>query len=94
MDEVKIVITPDAEDDIRQIYNYIAEYSLNAALAQVDRFLGKFELLRKFPRMGMVIDNLGNERLRSFQVGRYRIAYYLVSEIQIDILRVHSSAKP
>ena len=94
MGEVKIVITPDAEEDIRQVFDYISEYSLQAALAQVDRFLEKIELLRQFPRLGKTIDMLNNERLRSFYVGGYRIAYYIVSENRIDILRVHHSAKP
>lgn len=94
MGEVKIVITPDAEDDIREIYDYLSEYSVNAALTQIDRFLEFFELLRKFPQMGKVIDKLRNERLREFYIGAYRVAYYIVSEEQIDILRVHHSARP
>ncbi len=94
MGEVKLIITPDAEDDIREIYNYLSEYSINAALVQVDRFLDFFEQLREFPRMGKVIDKLGNDRLREFYIGTYRVAYYIVSENQIDILRIHHSAKP
>lgn len=94
MGEVKIVITPDADDDIREIYDYLSEYSVNTALVQVDRFLEFFELLRKFPRMGKVIDKLRNEHLREFYIGAYRVAYYVVSEEQIDILRVHHSARP
>jgi plasmid stabilization system protein ParE len=94
MGEVKLVITPDADDDIRAIYDYLSEYSINAALAQVGRFLEFFELLRKFPRLGKVIDKLRNERLREFYIGAYRVAYYIVSEEQIDILRVHHSARP
>lgn len=94
MGEAKIIITPDADDDIREIYNYLSEYSITAALAQVDRFLENFELLRRFPRLGKVIANLKNERLREFYVGAYRIAYYVASEEQIDILRIHHSARP
>ena len=94
MGEIKLVITPDADDDIRQIYDYLAEYSINTALTQIDRFMEFFELLRKFPRLGQVIDKLRNEHLREFYLGPYRIAYYIVSEEQIDILRVHRSSKP
>lgn len=94
MGEVKLVITPDAEEDIREIYEYLSEYSINVALLQIDRFLDFFERLKEFPRMGNVIDKLRNERLREFYIGTYRVAYYIVSDDQIDILRVHHSARP
>lgn len=94
MGEVKLILTPDADDDIRQIYDYLSEYSITVALVQVDRFLDFFEQLRQFPRMGKVIDKLRNERLREFYIGAYRVAYYIVSEDQIDILRAHHSARP
>ena len=94
MGEVKVVITPDADDDIREIYDYLSEYSITVALVQVDRFLDLFEQLRQFPRMGKVIDKLRNERLREFYISAYRVAYYIVSEEQIDILRIHHSARP
>jgi toxin ParE1/3/4 len=94
MGEAKLIITPDADDDIRGIYDYLSDYSITVALAQVDRFLVQFEQLRHFPRMGKVIEKLRNERLREFFVGPYRIAYYIVSEQQIDILRVHHTARP
>ena len=48
MGEVKLVITPDADDDIREIYNYLSEYSVNAALTQVDRLMEFFELCANF----------------------------------------------
>ena len=94
MGEVKIIITPDAEGDIREIFDYLSVYSMNAALTQVDRFLEHFELLKRFPRMGKMIETLKNDRVREFYIGPYRIAYYIVSDDQIDILRIHHSAKP
>jgi plasmid stabilization system protein ParE len=56
MGEVKIIITPDAEHDMREIYDYLSAYSINAALNQIDRFLEQFELLKRFPRMGKIIE--------------------------------------
>jgi plasmid stabilization system protein ParE len=34
----KIIITPEADADIRQIYDYLSGYSMTAALTQVDIF--------------------------------------------------------
>ncbi len=94
MASVRIIITPDVDDDIREIYDYLSAYSLNAALGQIDVLLEKFELLKQFPRLGKAIGTLNNERLREFYIGKYRIAYYIVSDTQIDILRVHHTSHP
>ena len=67
---------------------------MKTALDQVDILLEKFEMLRQFPRLGRTINTMRNERLREFFVGKYRIAYYIVSEAQIDILRVHHTSRP
>lgn len=94
MASIQIIITPDADDDIRGIYDYLSNYSMNAALGQIDVLLEKFELLKQFPRLGKTIGTLNNERLREFYVGKYRIAYYIVSDNQIDILRIHHTSRP
>jgi toxin ParE1/3/4 len=94
MDKIKIVISPDADDDIRAIFDYLSDFSMNVAMSQVDRLLNKFELLRQFPRSGRVISNMNNDNLREIFVEKYRVAYYIVSETQIDILRVHHTSRP
>jgi toxin ParE1/3/4 len=80
MDKIKIVISPDADDDIRVIFDYLSDFSMNVAMSQVDRLLNKFELLSQFPRSGRVISNMNNDNLREIFVEKYRVAYYIVSE--------------
>ena len=43
--------------------------------------------------MGRVIPEYANDRLREVVVGDYLMAYYIVSEKQIDILAIHHAAK-
>lgn len=89
-----IIFTPKAEADLRQIFDHISAFSLEAALLQVDRILDKADLLLKFPKLGRVIPELDNERCRELVVGTYLIAYFIVSPDQIHILSVHHSGKP
>ena len=90
----KIVLTPKAEEDLQEIYLYLFDYSPNAAVAQIERILDKIELLEQFPQLGQVIPDFENENLRELKIGNYLIAYYIVSDKQIDILTVHRSSRP
>jgi toxin ParE1/3/4 len=63
-------------------------------MSQIDRLLQKFELLRQFPGSGRIISNMNNDRLREIFVEKYRVAYYIVSKTQVDILRVHHTSRP
>ena len=89
-----IIFTPTAEDNLRQLFDYLSAYSLDGALLQVERILNKTEQLLSFPRMGTVIPEIANERCREILIGSYRVAYYIVSEDRIDILSIHHSGRP
>lgn len=89
-----IVFTPKAEEDLRHIFDYLSEYSLEAAFLQVDRILHRTDTLLIFPKLGRVIPELNNDQCRELLVGNYLIAYYIVSEHRIDILSIHHSGRP
>lgn len=81
---------PEAENDLINIWVYIAEDNpINA-----DRFLDKLEerclLLAEFPETGAHRDEL-IRNLRSFPLGNY-IVFYFVIDGGIDIVRVLHSA--
>lgn len=94
MAERKIILTPRAEEDLREIFLYLAEFSLNAADAQAGKILSRIDLLANFPKLGRVLPDYNNERLRELVIGLYLVAYYIVSDDRIDILSIHHSAKP
>ena len=93
MAQPKINLTPKAEEDLREIFDYLSNFSLNAADVQIGRILDKIDLLIQFPRIGRVVEHYKNQQLREFPVGSYVVAYYIVSEIQIDILSIHHSSQ-
>ena len=94
MAQTGIVLTPKAEEDLRQIFDYISTYSLEAALLQAERILNKIDLLLQFPRLGKTIPEFNNDRCRELVIGPYLIAYFIVSDEQIHILSIHRGGKP
>jgi toxin ParE1/3/4 len=94
MAQRKIVMTPKAEDDLRDIFDYLSSFSLNAADIQIGKILDKIDLLMTFPRIGRVLPDFKNDRLRELPIGVYLVAYYIVSEEQVDILTIHHSSNP
>lgn len=79
---------PRAEDDLVEIWTYIAEEDEAAA----DRLLGKIEAALKMlvahPEAGRVRPELLPD-LRSFPVGRY-ILFYVATDSGIELIRVLS----
>lgn len=86
-----VLLRPRAQDDIADIWGYIAEDSELQADAFVDRLDAKFQLLARQPGLGRVREELASG-LRSFPVGRYVIFYESISD-GIAVARVLHSAR-
>lgn len=86
-----VIRYPRAQDDIVEIWDYIADDSEAQADAFVDRLDAKFQLLAQQPELGRVREELA-PGLRSFPVGRYVIFYMPVSD-GIAVVRVLHSAR-
>lgn len=86
-----VLLRPRAQDDITEIWGYIADDSELHADAFVDRLDAKFQLLARQPGLGRAREEL-SPGLRSFPVGRYVIFYEPISD-GIAIVRVLHSAR-
>ncbi|EFQ56258.1 type II toxin-antitoxin system RelE/ParE family toxin [Streptococcus downei] len=91
----KIVITPEAEEDLDQIYSYISQHFLSVqaadgTLANIKKTIVK---LLEIPDLGIDVSNrLGrvfseSHRLRMILAGNY-LVFYIVDQSSIVILRV------
>jgi toxin ParE1/3/4 len=81
---------PLAAADILEIWDYIAEDSLDEADLWVDKLDEKLGLLATQPLMGRARNELA-AGLRSFPFGRY-VIFYMPLDDGIDVVRVlHSS---
>ena len=87
----RVTRRPQAAADILDIWDHIAEASLNQADRWVDKLDEKFKLIATQPLMGRARDELAVD-LRSIPFGRY-VIFYAPIEGGIDVVRVIHSAR-
>lgn len=87
----RVLRRPRAADDILEIWDYIAEDSLEQADAWIDRLDESLQLLATQPLMGRARQELA-AGLRSQPFERY-VVFYLPMSNGIDVVRVLHSAR-
>ncbi len=83
---VRVLRRPQAQTDILEIWDYIAEDSMVEADRWVDRLDEKFALWATQPMMGRNRDELA-PGVRSLAFGRY-VVFYVPLPDGIDVVRV------
>lgn len=81
-----VKVAAAAEEDLRKIWEYVAEHNPEAANKLIKEIAAKFAILRDHPHMGREQPRL-LVNLRSFVVKNYFI-FYQPFEDGIEILRV------
>jgi plasmid stabilization system protein ParE len=71
----RFLLTPEARADLVQIWNYIAEDSIDTADQVLSRLHDAFLRLAQSPRLGHHRQDLADERHRFWTVYSYVIAY-------------------
>jgi toxin ParE1/3/4 len=83
---LRILKSPAAENDLNEIWWFIAQDNLDSADKLLDEIAETSSKLAQFKNMGRNRDEL-HRGLRSFPVGRYLIFYMPISD-GIEIVRV------
>lgn len=89
--EYKIKILPRAENDLKNIFDYIFTESLEEPIAQsvIDEMLGAMGSLKTFPNRWP--DFEGYLEYRQMIIGKYKVIYKIEYDI-VQIVRIkHSS---
>jgi len=87
----RVTRRPLAAADILDIWDHIAEDSLDQADRWIDKLDEKFGILATQPLMGRAREELAAD-LRSFPFGRY-VIFYMPVQDGIDVVRVLHSAR-
>jgi toxin ParE1/3/4 len=84
-------ITPQAEADLAEVWQYVAKGGETRAGAFLDKVLQQCRQLAQFPRMGRTRFNLA-PNLRSFPVKKFVIFYRPVDDT-VEIVRILYGAR-
>jgi toxin ParE1/3/4 len=87
----RFVVDARAQQDLQEIYEYIARDSPRAAARMMRRFREMFAVLGRNPTMGELRLDLP-EKLRCFSVASY-VILFRPSEIGVEIARVIHGAR-
>jgi len=72
----RLVLSPSARSDLKNIRTYIASENKPAATRIVPEIKARFKTLLKFPEVGRRRNEL-KKGLRSFPVGKYVVFYFV-----------------
>lgn len=84
------IMSPAASRDLDEIWEYIAEDSLDAADRWVDKLEKAMQLLAQMPAIGHTRKDLTDQPVRFWPVGRYLIIYRPERQ-PIEIVRLVSA---
>ncbi|MBD2364182.1 type II toxin-antitoxin system RelE/ParE family toxin [Anabaena minutissima FACHB-250] len=79
-------LSQQAEQDLEDIWTYLAQQNQIAADKQIAQILNRFPMLAQFPDMGKKRDDLMKE-LKSFPVKPYVVFYTKITD-GVEIFRV------
>ena len=90
---VKLVWTELSRNDLEDIFDYIAEDSKRYASITVNKIYQRAQAVIDNPLIGRIVPEFNVNTIRELISGNYRIIYRIVSNKQVDILRVYHSAR-
>lgn len=90
----KITWAEAAIDDLTNIAEYCSNYSEQYASSIVSKLFSKVNILKTMPKIGRVVPEKNDEKIRELIEGNYRIIYEVKDEGNIEILVVHHSSRP
>jgi toxin ParE1/3/4 len=90
---VKIIFSPLARFDLKEIIEFIKRDSLRYAILESKKIQAAINGLTKHPLMGRIVPEIEDERYRELIFRNYRIIYRIVSEKQINILTIHHHSR-
>jgi plasmid stabilization system protein ParE len=86
------VLSVEAEADLNQIWEYIAQDSVDAADRWIEKLFGAFESLARIPGMGHARNDLTAHPVLFWPVGAYVIVYRAGRD-RVDIVAVTQGSR-
>jgi toxin ParE1/3/4 len=87
----RVILSPLAEEDLKDIWSFVAEDNPGAADRLIDRIYHTFDLLGANPRAGRSREEL-RRGLRSLPCGNY-VVFHNLTKQGIDVARILHGAR-
>ena len=82
MHKLEIIVTPSAEEDMQNIFDFIAQDNISKAIKMIDIFEKKFDTLAMFPKSGFIKSKLIVRDVRCAVVAEhYQIIYFIRNNV-------------
>lgn len=92
--DFQLIWTESSREDLKQVIGFVASGNRNAAEKLGNRFIESVERMARFPRIGRVVPEYGDENLRELVMAPYRIIYEIEEARKtIYLLRLWHSAR-
>ena len=86
MHKLEIIVTPSAEIDLQNIFDYIAADNLSKAIEMIDIFEEKFNTIATFPNIGFQKSKFVNRDIKECVVAKH---YEIIYSVKNDVLYIH-----
>ena len=83
----------EAQEDLREIYDYISKDSERYASRQIEKIYDRVYDIRRHIRSGKIVEEVSDDTIREVNEGRYRIIYRIIDENLIHVLLIHHSSR-
>jgi toxin ParE1/3/4 len=90
---VKIVWTELSIQDLKEVFDYIADDSIRYATITSNRIYNRVQPIADNPFVGRMFPEFNEKMIRELIEGNYRIIYRIKSNTQVDILRIYHVAR-
>ena len=87
--EYQVIWSPEVAEDIDSIVEYISQDSLFYAQSIVLKILETSRSIKKFPLIGRIVPEIGNENIREIFIYSYRLVYQLKNETIFIVAIIH-----
>ena len=78
----------EAKSDLRAIYNFIARDSIHYARKVTQDLIDKADSVDGLPRLGRIVPELDDDRVREIPAYSYRIIYEIRADDEIVVLAI------
>lgn len=83
-----------ANEDLDEIFEYIAKtYSKQSAIDLTKTIVNRTKNLENFPKMGRIVPEIKNDKVRELIEGKYRIIYEMLDDDVVLIAKIYHSSR-